>query len=91
MAGGAVLGLVLVVSALAARLGGLEGELSTLLPGYAPSGSGLVVGALYGLGIGFVAGYAFATVRNAVLAVYLRFAWSRLQHHAASDLLDRMI
>jgi chromate transport protein ChrA len=64
--------------------------LSNYLPGYSVSWGGAVIGVLYGLVLGFLAGFVFAVLRNVAVALYLRFVWTRFQHHVANDLLDRM-
>lgn len=66
------------------------GLLGQFLPGYDITWGGAIVGSIYGFGIGYIAAGAFALSRNVVVAAYMRFVWTRLQHHAASDLLDRL-
>lgn len=91
----AALALVLATTVLLLRQGDVVGPhlalLGQYLPGYTVSWPGAVVGAIYFFGLGYAFAAAFAILRNIAVAVYLRFAWSRLQHHVASDLLDRMV
>jgi len=68
-----------------------------LLLGVADSGAAgafagrtLVWDVLLAFVVGLLAGALLAWLRNALVAAYLRFAWSRLQHHVANDVLDRM-
>ncbi len=66
------------------------GLLTQYLYGFRVTVVGAALGAVYGLVIGFIVGYVFARVRNFAVALYLRFIWRRAEHHAASDLLDRI-
>lgn len=66
------------------------GLLSQYLYGYRVSMGGAVLSAIYGLVLGYLAGHGFARIRNFGVACYLRFIWRRAEHHAASDLLDRL-
>ena len=86
----------LVPHALAIAVGSVAG-MGTLLLGVAGSvpagaelGSGLLLEALAAGAVGLLGGALVAWIRNAVVAVYLRYAWSRLQHHQANDILDRV-
>lgn len=93
---GAVVGLLIFVATavLLVRGGDTVGPhlelLAWLLPGYRVTMVGALLGAALGFVYGYVAGYMFAALRNLAVAIYLRFVWSRLQHDAASDLLDRV-
>ena len=53
-------------------------------------GGALALDVLVAFVTGTVAGILVALLRNALVAAYLRFAWSRLQQHAANDVLDRV-
>ena len=68
-----------------AAAGGLIAGVAAGLPA---GDTGLL--ALRGLVSGAGAGVLIAVVRNLLVAVYLRFVWTRLQHHVANDLLDRV-
>lgn len=59
-------------------------------PGYTVSWTGSLLAAAYGLACGYLLGQAVAHLRNGLIGLYLRFARSRLVHHVARDLLDRM-
>jgi hypothetical protein len=96
IASGVVLALALAVATviLVWRGGEIVGPhlslLGNYLPGYTVTWGGAVLGAIYGLLVGFVGGFLFATFRNITVALYLRFIWTRFQHHVANDLLDRL-
>ncbi len=64
--------------------------LAQYLRGYEVSWGGSLVGFLYGAGLGFLAGYAVATVRNALAVRYLRRAYRRAERESLGDLLDRL-
>lgn len=96
IAAGTVLGaaLALATAILVIRGGEVVGPhlslLGNYLPGYAVSWLGVPLGLLYGLLAGFAGGFAFATLRNIAVVLYLRWVWTRFQHHVANDLLDRL-
>ena len=96
IAGGTVLGtaIALATAVLVIRGGEVVGPhlslIGNYLPGYTVSWLGAALGLLYGLLIGFVGGFAFATLRNLAVVLYLRWIWTRFQHHVANDLLDRL-
>ena len=96
VAGGVVLGLGLMFVTIVPALRGEPhladhiGLLSQYLYGYEVTVAGAFLGAAYGLVIGYLVGYLFAGVRNFGVACFLRFVWRRAEHHAASDLLDRL-
>jgi hypothetical protein len=91
---GSVIGVGWFLATLAltlARPHGLTGYVELLAQyfvGYRVSllGSGLALG--YGLLVGFVGGWLFATTRNAVMAFYLTLAYSRVEKKFLRRLLD---
>lgn len=88
------LALALATAVLVWRGGEIVGPhlslLGNYLPGYSVTWPGVAIGAVYGMFLGFVGGFLFATIRNITVALYLRFIWTRFQHHVANDLLDRL-
>jgi len=64
--------------------------LSHYFAGYEVSWSGALVGALWGAGVGAVAGWFVAFVRNFVLAAWLLIARSRAELEATRDFLDHI-
>lgn len=93
---GTVLGvaLALATAILVLRGGEIVGPhlslLGNYLPGYSVSWPGAAIGLVEGFVIGFVVGFLFAALRNLWVMLYLRFVWTRFQHHVANDLLDRL-
>jgi protoporphyrinogen oxidase len=89
---GAVSGLVLGAVTAAVAVGAdpqltkLLGLIGQYFPGYKVSAAGSVLGVGYGFATGLVAGGLFGSMRNAILSVYLRFAYRRTER----NLLDRM-
>jgi hypothetical protein len=96
IATGAVIGVVLALATVVLLLRGGElvgphlSLLGNYLPGYSVSWMGVAVGLVEGFVIGFVVGFLFAMLRNLWVMLYLRFVWTRFQHHVANDLLDRL-
>lgn len=96
MAVGIVLGagLFAATSVILLRGGTLLGPHLQLLrwffPGYTVSWPGAALVAVYGLAGGYLLGQAVARLRNGLITIYLRFARTRLAHHVASDLLDKL-
>ena len=96
VATGSVIGLLLFFITIVPALRGEPhladhiGLLTQYLYGFRVTVAGAALGAVYGFVIGFIVGYVFARVRNFAVALYLRFIWRRAEHHAASDLLDRI-
>lgn len=64
----------------------LLGALGALPEIFSDGAAGFVLAAA----AGGVMGEIGALLRNAFATLYLRFIWTRLNHHEASDLLDRM-
>jgi hypothetical protein len=96
VAGGAVVALglwfVTIVPALRGEphLADHVGLLSQYLYGLSVTVPGAFLAGAYGFVIGYLVGALFAGVRNFGVVCYLRFVWRRAEHHAASDLLDRL-
>lgn len=91
-AGGAALLLTTLLQVLAGPPGltGSLGLLAQYFPGYRVSPAGSLLGLLYGLATGFVAGWGFAFVRNAVLGLYLTIAYGRAEKKFLRRLFDYM-
>jgi hypothetical protein len=87
---GALIAFVTIVPALRGEphLADHIGLLSQYLYGFSVTPAGALLGGLYGLLIGYVAGNLFARARNLGMAIYLRIIWRRAEHHLASDILD---
>jgi protoporphyrinogen oxidase len=85
-------GLCLATLALVLKGGPVVGPhlllLRQYLPGYRVSVAGSLVGLAYGLGIGFVAGWTFAFVRNVSALVVLAVVRRRVERRALGRLLD---
>jgi hypothetical protein len=64
--------------------------LSQFWPGYRVSPAGAVLGLVYGLALGFVAGYGFATARNGIIRLYLAYLRRRAEQQQLQDILDRL-
>jgi hypothetical protein len=64
--------------------------LGQFLMGYSVSWTGILVGLLWGLGLGFVLGYGFALVRNAAVWLWLTVIRSRAEMDQYSDFLDHL-
>jgi hypothetical protein len=83
-------------AATAAVAFGADPQLTRLLallgqyfPGYRASAAGSVLGLLYGFATGAVAGGLFGSMRNAMLSVYLRFAYRRTERSLLERMFDR--
>jgi hypothetical protein len=59
-------------------------------PGYRVSAVGAVCGLLYGFISGFAAGYCFASLRNAIIRIYLAYVRRRAEQQQLQDILDRL-
>jgi protoporphyrinogen oxidase len=64
------------------------GLLGQYFPGYTVTGSGSVVGLLYGFVSGFVVGWAFAFLRNATVFLYMAVVQRRAELQALRRLLE---
>jgi hypothetical protein len=60
------------------------------LPAYSVTWPGGLLGAGYGFAVAFLAGYAFATLRNKLISGYLRHLVRRSERAEVADLLDRL-
>lgn len=58
--------------------------------GYEVSWGGMLVGGLWGFGVGFVGGWFAAFCRNLVVACYLRYGRARAELEATRDFLDHI-
>jgi hypothetical protein len=65
--------------------------LSQYLPGYHVTAWGAALAFFYGVLAGFAAGYAFASTRNYLLAVYVRYLRRRAEREQLNEVLDRLI
>ncbi len=96
MAWAVVLGGLMTVISLVLLLRGTDdtrtfgGLLGQFLLGYSVSWTGILVGLLWGLGLGFVLGYGFALVRNAAVWLWLTVIRSRAEMDQYSDFLDHL-
>lgn len=90
----AALGLLVATLVLVVKGGEVVGPhlglVGQYVPGYSVTWPGAVVGAAYAFVLGFGFGWAFAVLRNAAVHTYMRFVYTRAEHHVASDLLDRL-
>ncbi len=66
------------------------GLLAQFFWGYSVSWSGVLVGLLWGFGVGFALGYGFAFIRNAAVWLWLTVIRSRAEMDQYSDLLDHL-
>jgi len=66
------------------------GLLGQFFWGYSVSWRGVLVGLVWGFGVGFVMGYAFALVRNAAVWLWLMVVRSRAEMDQYSDFLDHL-
>lgn len=84
--------LVTVVHCLwgAPELGQVLGKLDHFFAGYRPTFGGAVIGALWGLWIGFVAGFVLALCRNFFIACWLFFIRTKARLQATRNFLDHM-
>ena len=62
--------------------------LGQFLPGYSVTPAGSVLGLLYGLGAGFLAGWSFAFLRNVSLFLSLAVLRRRAQLHLLKRFLE---
>jgi protoporphyrinogen oxidase len=91
---GGVMGVLLFAATLAVAgsgrrdLIGFLGLLGQYFPGYRVTAAGSVLGLIYGAAAGFGTGWAFAFVRNAVLALYLTVAYGRAEKRFLERLFD---
>ena len=95
IAAGVVLGGFLSAVTLISMLRGRQsahalGLLSQFFWGYSVSWSGIFVGYLWGFALGFIAGWALALLRNAMVWVWLIAIRSRAEMNEYSDLLDHL-
>jgi len=60
------------------------------LVGYAPTPMGVVAGGLWGLAIGFTAGWSIAAIRNLFITLWIVAVGARQQLRASSDFLDEI-
>jgi hypothetical protein len=95
MASGLVLGGLLSAATLALVIrGGFPepnlGLLAQFLWGYSVSWPGVLIGLLWGWAVGFVLGWGFALVRNAVVWIWLTSIRSRAEMEQYSDFLDHL-
>ena len=66
------------------------GLLAQFFWGYSVSWPGVLIGFLWGFGVGFLMGYAFALLRNAAIWLWLTVIRSRAEMEQYSDFLDHM-
>ena len=64
------------------------GLLSEFFPGYRVTGAGSLLGLGYGFVAGFIAGWTFALLRNALVFVYMAVMYRRAERRALRRLLD---
>ncbi len=96
---GVAIGTAAAVALLALTLADLAGDptqrfplglLSNYLRGYEVSVAGSLIGAAWGFGVGFVAGWFVAFTRNLVLTLWLVVARAKLHLAQSQDLLDHV-
>ena len=91
---GVVLGGLLGVATLVLVLRGTDplsfGLLEQFFWGYSVSWQGVLIGLLWGFGVGFVLGYGFAFTRNAAVWLWLTVIRSRAEMDQYSDFLDHL-
>ena len=91
---GCVSGALLCLITLATWAGGIHSVgrylwlLGHYFPGYRVNPMGSLLGFGYGAAVGFTAGWAFASARNAALALYLTVAYGRAEKKFLRRLLD---
>jgi len=95
MALGLVLGGLLAAATLALVVQGGYPEpnlnlLTQFFVGYSITWRGVLVGFLWGFGVGFVMGWGFALARNVVTWVWLSVIRSRAEMDQYSDFLDHL-
>ena len=64
------------------------GLLAIYFPGFHVTAPGIVVGAVYGAVVGYLAGWIFATLRNATVLGYVRWLRARAQRVHLGRTLD---
>src|SRR5208283_3353754 len=91
VAGGVVGGGLLALASLVLVLRGKDilslGLLAQFFPGYSVSWRGILIGFIWGFGVGFVLGYGFAFTRNAAVWIWLTAIRSRAEMDQYSDFL----
>jgi hypothetical protein len=95
MACGLVLGGLLAATTLALVIQGGYPEpnlylLAQFFWGYSISWRGVLIGFLWGWGVGFILGWVFALVRNAAFWIWLTVIRSRAEMEQYSDFLDHL-
>jgi len=94
IAWGVVCGALLAMATLVPVLKGNDflslGLLGQFFWGYRVSWPGVLIGLLWGFGVGFALGYGFAFVRNAAVWLWLTVVRSRAEMDQYSDLLDHL-
>jgi hypothetical protein len=94
VAWGVVAGGLLGVATLVLVLRGKDmlsfGLLGQFFWGFSVSWSGVFIGLVWGCAVGFVLGYGFALVRNAVVWLWLTVIRSRAEIDQYSDFLDHL-
>lgn len=81
---------VTIATVLSSQKFGALGLLSHYFAGYRISWAGALIGAAWAFGVGFVAGWLLAFVRNLSLAVSLFLLRSKADFHETSDFLDHI-
>ena len=91
---GVVVGGILAIATLILKIRGNPTPNFDLLGqffwGYSVSWPGVLIGLLWGFGLGFVLGYGFALVRNAAVWLWLTVIRSRAEMDQYSDFLDHL-
>lgn len=95
VAGGVVLGgLLAALTIITVLKGGFPqpnlGLLAQFFWGYSLTWRGVLVGLLWGFGVGFAMGWGFALVRNAAVWIWLTVIRSRAEMEQYSDFLDHL-
>jgi hypothetical protein len=95
LAAGAVLGGLLAAATMVLVIkGGYPepdlGLLGQFFLGYSVSWRGMLIGFLWGFGVGFLLGYVFALLRNAVFWGWLTVIRSRAEMEQYDDFLDHL-
>jgi hypothetical protein len=95
LASGVVLGGLLAAATMVLVIKGQYEEpslglLSQFFWGYSVSWRGILVGLLWGFGVGFLLGYGFALTRNAAFWGWLTVIRSRAEMEQYSDFLDHL-
>ena len=94
VAWGTVGGGLLAVTTLALVIRGNDAPNFSLLGqffwGYSVTWRGVLIGFLWGFGLGFVMGYGFALARNAAVWIWLTVIRSRAEMEQYSDFLDHL-